>query len=399
MSPWPRRTIWRIAALAAIPLNLSLATSAISPLLPTIRHEMRISAAVGGLLITIPLFCMGALAPLAPRLARRFGAERVIAVGLVVVTASTLLRSAPGIAALFCGTLLLGASASGNVLMPAVIKRRFGQRAGPVIGLYSTAALAGSVLGAGATVPLMHATGWSWRATLALWASVAAVTLVIWLPQMKGTEASDTRLAVPAYPQLRHLYRDYLAWQVALYYGLQNLIYNGAAAWLPSLFVAHGVSQSDAGLLLALVSLTGMTATFAVPVLAMRHLTQGRLVLATVAFLATGLIGLLVAPVAGALVWMVLFGLGQGAAFSLGLSLILLRSSDEQHATELSGMTQTFGFLFSALGPVGLGVVYDLTGGWTWPLLVLLLLLLPLLALGLGASRNRHVLVAPSSSS
>ncbi len=398
MSPRPR-TIWRVAALAAIPLNLSLATSAISPLLPTIRHEMGISAAVGGLLTTIPLFCMGSLAPLAPRLARRFGAERVIAVGLVVTTASTLLRSAPGIAALFCGTLLLGASASGNVLMPGVIKRRFGHRTGPMIGLYSTAGLVGSVLGAGATVPLMHATGWSWRATLALWASVAAVTLLIWLPQMNATNASDTPLAVRAYPRLRHLYRDYLAWQVALYYGVQNLIYNGTAAWLPSLFVAHGVSQSDAGLLLAMVNLTGMSATLAVPVLATRRPTQGLLVIATVALIATAFIGLLIAPVAGALVWMTLFGLGEGAAFSLGLSLIVLRSSDEWHATELSGMTQTFGFLFSALGPVGLGVVYDLTGGWTWPLLVMLLLLLPLLVLGLGASRNRHVLVVPMGSS
>jgi len=93
-----------------------------------------------------------------------------------------------------------------------------------------------------------------------------------------------------------------------------------------------------------------------------------------------------------------MFGLGQGAAFGLGLSLIVLRSSDAHLATELSGMTLTFGFLFSALGPFGLGVVSDITGGWTWPLIVLLLLLLPLLGLGLGASRNRHVLVPASSS-
>ena len=397
MSRWPR-TIWQVGALAAIPLNLSLATSAISPLLPTIRRETGISAAVGGLLTTIPLLCMGVLAPLAPRLARRFGVEHVIAAGLVVLMTSMLVRSVPGIAALFGGTLLLGASASGYVLVPGVIKRRFGPRHGPVIGLFSTGGLVGSVLGAGATVPLMHATGLSWRATLAVWAVVAMVTLFIWLPQMGSTVASDAQLQVPAYPALRHLYRDHLAWQVALYYGMQNLIYNGAAAWLPSLFVAHGVSQSTAGLLLATVSLTGMATTFSVPVLATRRPTQGPLVVATVALIATGLIGMLVAPVTGAIAWMIMFGLGQGAAFSLGLSLILLRSSDEQHAIELSGMTQTFGYLFSALGPVGLGVVHDVTGGWDWPLAVLLLLLLPLLVLGLGASRNGHVLAPPTSS-
>jgi len=267
MSPLPKPS-WRLTALAAVSLNLSLATSAISPLLPTIRHDTGLSAADGGLLITIPLFCMGSLAPLAPRLARRFGAEHVITVGLAVLVASMLLRSAPGIAALFCGTLLLGASASGNVLMPGVIKRHFGQRSGPVIGLYSTAGLAGSVLGAGATVPLMRATGLSWRATLALWAVVTALALLIWLRRMNRNDSSDGTLPVPVLPELRNLFHDNLAWQVALYYGVQNLVYNGGAAWFPSLFVAHGVPQSDAGLLLAIVSLTGMIATFAVPVLA-----------------------------------------------------------------------------------------------------------------------------------
>lgn len=307
---------------------------------------------------------------------------------------SMLVRSVPGIGALFCGTLLLGASASGYVLVPGVIKRRFGSRTGPVIGLYSTGGLMGSVLGAGATVPLMHATGLSWRATLALWATIVAVTLFLWLRQMNGTVAIDASLPVPVYPASRHLYRDHLAWQVALYYGMQNLVYNATAAWLPSVFVAHGVSQSSAGLLLAMVSLTGMVTTFSVPVLATRRPTQGPIVVATVALLTTGLTGLVVAPVAGALAWVVIFGLGQGAAFSLGLSLILLRSSDEQHATELSGMTLTFGYLFAALGPVGLGVVHDVTGGWNWPLVVLLVLLVPVLVLGLGASRNRHVLVS-----
>ena len=149
---------------------------------------------------------------------------------------------------------------------------------------------------------------------------------------------------------------------------MQTVVYNAAAAWMPSVFVAHGVSQSEAGLLLAVVNLTGMITTFTVPVLAMRRPTQGRLVIAAATLLATSLVGLLVAPVAGALIWMVLFGLGQGAAFSLGFSLILLRSTDERHATELSGMTQGVGYLLGALGPVGLGVVRDITDGWTWPL-------------------------------
>ena len=202
----PRRTTWQLAAIACLSINIPLAASAISPLLPTIRHDTGMSAAAGGLLITIPLLCFGALSSLAPRLARRFGADHVIAMSLVVLTTSILLRSAPGIAALFCGTLLLGATVTcGNVLLPGVIKRKFERRTGPVMALFTTGVLAGAALGEGATVPLMHALGWSWRATLALWAVAAVVALLIWLPQMTGTRESDIGLAVPIYPQAQTL--------------------------------------------------------------------------------------------------------------------------------------------------------------------------------------------------
>lgn len=390
----PRQTVGQVAALAAIPFNLTLALSVISPLLPTIRHDLGITATVGALLYTTPLICFAALAPFAPRVARRLGAERVIAVGLVVQTGSMLLRSGPGTFSLFFGTLLLGvAGAAGNVLVPGIIKRRFGRRAGPIMGLYSTASVLGSMVGAAASVPLMHATGRGWRFTLALWTLPAAVTLLVWLRHVDGVDVRAT-VEAPAPPWIRRLYRDHVAWEVTLYYGMQNLVYTGAVAWLPTIFVAHGISQSRAGLLLAIVNLTGMATTLTVPLLAARRPSQTRLAVATAALLTTGIAGLLVAPVAGAVVWMVAFGLGQGAAFSLALSLILLRSVDADHATELSGMTLTLGYLFGGLGPVCLGAVHDLAGGWSWSLRVLLLLLLPLLLSAVGASRDRQILAS-----
>ena len=47
MSAPPSNT-WLIAAIAALSLNLRLATSAIAPLLPTIQHDTGLSAAAGG---------------------------------------------------------------------------------------------------------------------------------------------------------------------------------------------------------------------------------------------------------------------------------------------------------------------------------------------------------------
>lgn len=81
--------IWLIAAIAVLSVNLHLGVSAIAPVLPAIRQDTGLSAATAGLLAAIPLLCYGALASLAPRLARRFNAERVIGAALVVLTAGT----------------------------------------------------------------------------------------------------------------------------------------------------------------------------------------------------------------------------------------------------------------------------------------------------------------------
>lgn len=389
----PRTTLQR-TTIALMALNMTLASSAVSPLLSTIRHDTRMSGTVAGFLVTIPFLCFGLLAPVVARLARRLSAERVVAAGLSVLVAGILVRSAPGLATLFAGTFLIGAAVTcSNVLLPGVIKRRFETNAGPVIGLFTTGQLVGGAIGAGATVPLMTSLGLSWADTLALWAIPATGALLLWLWTIP--------LAHPAlapkldHPLLSQLYHDRVAWSVALFFGFQAAIYNAVAAWLPSLFVAHGLSRSTAGLLLALVNVTGMITALTVPILAMRRPSQKILVLAVTAMFAVSLAGLTLAPVGAAILWVVLFGVGEGAGFGLALTFILLRSTNDRQATELSAMTQTVGSLVGALGPVSIGAVHDLAGGWSWSLFTLLCCVAPFLALGLGASRDRHVL--PSS--
>ena len=93
MSP-PRGAVGLIVAITALSFNLRLATAAVPPLLPTILPDAGLSAVAGGVLVTIPLFCFGMCAPLAPPLARRFRAERTIAAALVVLIAGIVLCSA-----------------------------------------------------------------------------------------------------------------------------------------------------------------------------------------------------------------------------------------------------------------------------------------------------------------
>jgi CP family cyanate transporter-like MFS transporter len=290
---------------------------------------------------------------------------------------------------LFGGTFVIGIAITvGNVLVPSVIKRDFHDRPGPVMGLYTTAVTAGIAVAAAFTVPIMRLSDWGWRPTLAVWAVAPALVLVVWhllVPASRRSAGTNVSLRRHS---LRLLYRDRVAWTVTLFFGLQALIYNAATAWIPTVLVSHGVPHSEAGFLLAIVSVTGMVTTFTVPVLAMRHVTQRRLVVASIALLAGSIVGLLLSPVVGAPAWMLLFGLGQGACYGLGLSFVLLRTSDSGQAADLSGMTQTVGYPLSAVGPISIGILHEISGGWILPLIVLLTLLLPLLWVGLFAAHG-----------
>ncbi|PRX99527.1 CynX/NimT family MFS transporter [Allonocardiopsis opalescens] len=375
-----------VAGVFLIAANLRPAIIAVAPLVEAIRADTGLSATATGLLTTLPIVCLGALAPLAPRLAGRFGIEPVLLAVLAVLCAGFALRTAPPVLFLFAGSLLVGAAiAVGNVLVPSLVKRDFPSRVGLLTGAYTVMLSGCAAVAAGVTVPLMDALALPWRWALALWALPAVLALAVWAPQARRHTREPPRLPV------RGLWRSALAWQVTCYMGLQSLHFYTLTAWTPAIFAEHGVDAESAGWLLSLAGLSGLPASLAVSLLAARSRRQGRYAAANVALSTAGVLGLLVAPVQGAYLWMVLLGLGQGTGISVALLLIVLRSPDTAHTTALSAMAQGVGYLLAAAGPVAIGLSHDLTGGWRAALVVLLVLLAAQLAAGLGAGRDLRV--------
>src|SRR5215204_5998503 len=106
--------------------NLRPALTGVAPLIGQIRADTGISNGVAGLLTTLPLLAFGLLSPIAPRVARLFGMERVLLASLLVLAAGILLRWAGAVASLFLGTVVLGAAiAVANVLLPSLVNRVF----------------------------------------------------------------------------------------------------------------------------------------------------------------------------------------------------------------------------------------------------------------------------------
>src|SRR3954470_7987739 len=171
-----------VAAIVAVALNQRPAVVSVAPVLGDLRADTGLSAAMAGLLTTVPVLCFGAFATAAPRLARRIGLESAVALSLVLLAAGIALRLLPPVPLLYTGSLLAGAAiALANVLLPAYVKREF-VRPGAVMGLYSAALNVGAAAGAALTVPLAAALGVGWRPALGLWLVVAVAALALWLP-------------------------------------------------------------------------------------------------------------------------------------------------------------------------------------------------------------------------
>jgi CP family cyanate transporter-like MFS transporter len=383
-----------VAAIVAVALNQRPAVVSVSPLLRDLRADTGLSAAMAGLLTTVPVLCFGAFAPIAPRLARRFGLESAVAVSLGLLAVGIALRLLSPVALLYAGSLVAGSAiALANVLLPAFVKREF-VRPGAVMGMYSASLNIGAALGAAVTVPLGAALGLGWRGSLGMWLVLALAALALWLP-VAGT-GREHRAVGPdvAGGGSWVLLRQPLARQVTGYLGLQSVQFYSVAAWLPTLLADSGVPVNEGGVLLGVSNVIGAAAALVAPSMAGRMRTQRPLILAVGACYAAGLTGLAVAPATATLLWVALFGIAQGGGFALALTLIVLRSPTPLVAARLGGVAQCLGYLVAAAGPLLLGALHDLTDGWQWPAAVLIVVLLPMTWFGWQAARNEVLDVA-----
>ncbi|MGI5351508.1 CynX/NimT family MFS transporter [Streptomyces sp. CA-250714] len=427
----PRWLFGLIAAgMVIAALNLRPAISGLGPLLEEVRHGLRMSGTVAGLLTSVPPLCFAVFGGLAPRLARRRGPAPVVLAGMVAITLGLALRPLAGGTATFLAAtaLALAGIAVSNVLMPVIVKHWFPDRVGSMTGLYSMALALGTAGAAAVTVPMTDALGGSWRVGLGSWAALAAVAVVPWavvsrhraahtpepeavqeaVPEQtvegEATTESRTRGRTQAgsgsvrggsggrgggAPALR-MTKSPTAWALAVFFGLQASAAYITMGWLPQIFRDAGVSASAAGVMLAVTMGMGVPLSFVLPKLAARMRHQGPLVLALGVCGLVGYAGLWFAPAAGAWAWALVLGVSN-CAFPLALTMIGMRSRSNAGVVKLSAFAQSTGYLISIPGPLLVGSLHDLSGDWHLPLLLMALLMFAQMATGLLAGRDRVI--------
>jgi CP family cyanate transporter-like MFS transporter len=261
--------------------------------------------------------------------------------------------------ALVGGSLLVGLGIGvAGALLAGVVKQRLASRAGAVTGGYVVAMMVGATIASAAAVPLA-AGGWSF--SLAVWAVPALLAVAVWVPVARraGPGERSTRTRLP--------WRDPFARLAATYLAGSSLLVYGWLTWLSPYYESRGWSAGAAGLLLAGWSLANIPAALAVPALAERRRRWRFWAATTLALTAAGTLGVLLfpePPVVGPWVWVALIGLGAGAGFPLGLAVIAWRTPDGSASAAVSGMAMGVGYTVAGLGPLLMGLLIDLTGGF-----------------------------------
>lgn len=377
-----------------ISANLRAPITAVGPLSKILNQEMNLSNAWVGMLTTLPLLAFAVISPLVASVAGKFGNERTLFASMLFLTLGIALRSfRANDGCLFIGTLIIGvAVAFGNVLLPSFIKERLPEKIGVMTGAYTVVMSLFAGLGSGLSIPIERGTSFGWRGSLMVWGLLSLAAVIVMLPLLHAKQRQPAPAGGQRRPTLffsKKLLTSPLAWYVTLFMGLQSLLFYVLMAWLPSILVSDGYRASQGGWMILVLQIISLPASFLAPVLASRRQSQtGLAVFASVLYV-IGFAGMLSGK--WMILWIIFLALAGGALISLALLFFTLRTHTAQQAAELSGMGQSGGYLLAALGPVFLGFLHDLTGGWLVPEIILIFLSLIMLVAGSRAGKNKYV--------
>jgi len=379
-----------ILGIIFISFNLRAPITAVGSLVNMIQAEYALSGGALGFITTLPLIAFAIVSPFVAKCSRKFGYGKSMLGGLFFIMAGEIIRSYTNSIGLFVGTAFLGIGiAIGNVLIPSIIKTKFPSNIGIMSSVYVSGMCIFAAVGAGISIPLAKGLNLGWKNSLASWLILTIITLFVWLPQLKSKQntAPTTKNIIEG--KSTSIWKSSTAWWVTLFMGTQSLLFYSLVAWLPTIIVSKGTSVSFSGNMAFLFQITAIPSTLIIPILCDKFTKQRGLVMFVCILYLSGMILFLFAESQIIILLSILFlALGMGGTISLSIAFISLRSPNAKKTSELSGMSQSGGYLLAAVGPILMGIIYDKLHTWTLPILIFCSLIVLIAFFGYFAGNN-----------
>lgn len=354
--------------------SFGLVATSLAPLASYIETDLALShAAMGSVMGAWQLVYIVSAIPCGIFL-DKLGARRALAIGGLLLAASALARGlSDSYVALLLAVMLFGIG--GPIVSsgaPKVITAWFeGQARGLAMGIYMTGPAIGGIISLTMTHSLLLP-GFdnSWRAVMFLWAGVGVLASLIWfvIASHSVAKSSENKLhAGVSLPQgqVLSLLMKQPAVRLLLAMSVGVFLFNhGLNNWLPELLRSGGMTLINAGYWAAIPTIVGIAGSLLIPRLA----TPGRRfdILIILSLCAAGASLLLhlqsdLPLFAG----LILQGIARSTLMTvLILTLVELPGIGDRYAGVASGLFFSAAEVGGVLGPLSLGFLYDLTGGF-----------------------------------
>lgn len=382
------KSILFLCSVVFIASTLRAPIVAVGPVIPDIVKALSLSPALVSLITTIPLLCFAFGSAFMPKVSKSLGLEYTLLYAIVLLVLGLLIRPLGNIFYLFLGSTFLGlAITTGNVLMPAFIKKVFPNRVGWVTAFYLVSMNLTSALAVGYSIEMGKVFDLGWKSSIGIWVLLSVVAFFFWLPNLKlqpKKRKKNKRV-------ITGLWNSPLAWKISIFMGTQSVIFYVFAAWLPTVLQDWGMTASDSGWMLSYVQMGQVPMMLLGPLLADKMKSQVGMVWGIFITLLSGLLLIIIWETTFILLASILVGIAVGLAFALSTMFFVLRTKNVEEAAELSGMAQSVGYFLAACFPPLFGVLYAATSSWEIPLYTLIGVTFLLLFMGLPASRDRFI--------
>ena len=364
---------WVLAGLWLAYFSFGLSISSLAPLVAPIESDLAIShSAMGSIMGAWQLVYIFSAVPCGVLL-DRLGGRKALVIGALLISASTLGRALAVDYWTFLGAVMLfglgGPIVSSGA--PKVVAQLFtGSARGFAMGIYMTGPAIGGVVSLTLTNSVLLPWLGDWREVMMLWAAVAALAAVIWLviasvtgldgeAHVDGGEPGASQLDIMRQLVAAPAVRVVLLMSVGVF-----LFNHGLNNWLPELLFSGGMDRIAAGYWAAIPTVVGILGSLTIPRLATPH-RRFKILFGLCA--GAGLASMLLHAAPGPLLTLglIMQGLARASLMTvLILTLVELPGIGEKHAGSASGLFFSAAEVGGMLGPLGMGLVYDLQGGF-----------------------------------
>ena len=367
-----KQSLFFVPGIILIGVSLRTPFTVLPIILGDISQGLGVEVSSLGVLTSLPLLMFTLFSLFSTRLAQKIGLEHLFTYSLFFLTIGSLIRLI-NLPLLYLGTLMVGASiAVINVLLPSLIQANQPKKIGFLTTLYVTSMGIATALASYLAVPITQAS--SWKGLIILLTLLCLATFLVWLPNHRYNH----RLA----PQTKQksktkVMRNKQVWAVIVFAGFQSLLFYTAMTWLPTMAIHAGLSSHEAGLLTSIFSLISIPFSMTIPSLTTSLSTRNRQLMLTLVSLA-GVVGIsmLFFPINHFIYWLaihLLIGTATSALFPYLMVNFSLKTSAPEKTAQLSGLSQTGGYILAAFGPTLFGYSFDFFHSWVPAVAALLL--------------------------